>query len=69
MSDWISVEDRLPDRECECLVFANNRVSIANVVEDWVDDKPVLRLWCEWVNDEDITHWMPLPESPKGDNK
>lgn len=65
MSEWISVEDRLPD-------FSENKdflvTSLDNVDGTWPGDIHIKR----WYHDhfiiphyETVTHWMPLPEPPK----
>lgn len=76
MAEWISVNDRLPSRdgladdETEYVLVAeffniteNHYVSICGYDKDG---------WSEWdsfgrVRPKQITHWMPLPEPPKGD--
>ncbi len=55
MSEWISVEDRLPDRDQKILC---HEPLVINGLYDWdgaslIDHGP------------DVTHWMPLPEPPK----
>lgn len=71
MSEWISVKDRLPRPENCVLVYRRNLgrpdgyVSIdyatlghgENLM--WVGD------YTTWKSE--VTHWMPLPEPPKGD--
>lgn len=54
---WISVEDRLPDKQpCECLVVNANNVETAICLDNrWITPRRVIK----------ITHWMPLPEPPK----
>ena len=63
MSEWISVEDRLPDESVSCLVFGPD----GNYV-GWVCD-PVQKWWAREGDLDDycveVTHWMPLPEPPK----
>ena len=53
MSEWISVEDRLPDENQHVLAYRkcrNPQVAIQAIV---------------WFCDEDMfTHWMPLPDPP-----
>jgi len=59
MSDWISVEDRLPDSSGTFLAFRDNRyISSAFFTKD--------RVWLEmWAKDIlNIIYWMPLPEPP-----
>ena len=59
---WISVEERLPEPDKNVLTLENRkRVRIGYYSEDceeWVINDMV-------AYDEDITHWMPLPEPPK----
>ena len=54
---WVSVEDRLPDKQpCECLVVNANNVETAICLDNrWITPRRVIK----------ITHWMPLPEPPK----
>ena len=54
---WISVEDRLPDKQpCEYLVVNANNVETAICLDNrWITPRRVIK----------ITHWMPLPEPPK----
>jgi hypothetical protein len=52
MTDWISVEDRLPDEPGIYIVaWLNGEVSAFEL--DELDDV-----------DQSVTHWMPLPEKP-----
>jgi hypothetical protein len=66
--EWISVKDRLPE-EKGCYLIACNH---------WWDGKPVAReaFWNgdDWLSCYDkgkitprTTHWMPLPQPPKGE--
>lgn len=69
---WIPVTERLPDKDGEYLVrWANKSVGDAEYeckygsFGHWIDI-----MWDEdadWFPYVDITHWMPLPEAPKGD--
>ncbi len=71
---WISVSERLPERNVRVLVVASptpgvvKRITIADWSEHnhWEID-PDDRLIC--INNETITHWMPLPAPPESDNK
>lgn len=81
MSEWISVEDRLPDVDEQVIVFAEGKIDgfIGDTVMavsrryyplrscnaestyiDWVAP------WAYFLVDYKITHWMPLPQPPKG---
>ena len=65
MSEWISVDDRLP-RTNESVIGCRKGKYVSNVF---------LNLEGEWLQDgwgpmkktvfDDVTHWMPLPEPPK----
>lgn len=54
---WISVKDRLPDKQpCEYLVVNANNVETAICLDNrWITPRRVIK----------ITHWMPLPEPPE----
>jgi hypothetical protein len=60
-SEWISVEDRLPEDYNKYLLFLDNgRITIGWYHGDamqFVEDGIVMI--------ETVTHWMPLPEAPK----
>lgn len=70
MSKWISVEDRLPDEaRPEVLFFVSelNQIELGKFNETtgkWI--VPYSDVYYQngfnWV-----THWMPLPEPPKGE--
>ena len=73
---WISVEERLPEPYDKCLVAIKvgdkNEVDLAERVKCF--DIRTNECYYEWLitNDWDeceITHWMPLPEAPKGGAK
>ena len=81
MSEWISVEKRLPHRLTPVIVhvpslkeyeIADNVIYIASLC-DWIEmcnDWHFLPFGCQ-PNDvpfEYVTHWMPLPELPRGLN-
>lgn len=70
-SEWISVEEKLPD--CcgmPVLMVAVNQYSQTSVVKGFTDyqcpitfhtnEKEYDGVWKAW----DVTHWMPLPEPP-----
>lgn len=65
---WISVKDRLPCSGQPALV-ANSALRLVSIA--WHEagsgcwESPV---WWFCENSPEITHWMPLPEPPKGEN-
>lgn len=65
--EWISVEDRLPDKWQEVLAYRGDfNGDMMNTYKylgsgNWQDDYGY-RVSAEY---EGITHWMPLPEPPK----
>lgn len=65
-SPWISVKDRLPPPGEEVLLFDIN--SIRHLVLGWLRknkgyNKSMWALSNGHVDDEDITHWMIIPEN------
>lgn len=71
--EWISVEERLPDMcGMDVLMVAVNCYGQTNIVKGFTDyqcpikfltnEKQYDNIWGAW----EVTHWMPLPEAPKG---
>ena len=75
--EWISVKDKLPDRDGEYLCvwrdFAD-RYLVVNFANDlnkihannFTEAEPGWYLYDNYQTTR-VTHWMPLPELPKGD--
>ena len=76
VQEWISVDDRLPDNKEYDWVLAqvvedNGFMHIPTVMEyrqsknDWFEET------YGWLSDHNgaftVTHWMPLPQPPKGE--
>lgn len=64
-SPWISVKERLPENNKEVLLYDKN--SIWHYVIGWLRrdkgyNEGMWRLSNGWVEDKDITHWMPIDE-------
>lgn len=59
VQEWVSVDDRLPKNSDNVLVCHNNGLVTTNA---WLGAN-----W--WFKNErnQITHWMPLPDPPKGE--
>ena len=79
MPQWISVDDRLPDETGRYLAvkkriapddFGGDRTDIV-IIRFFVDDGFRMPVHIpDWINkkiNEEVTHWMPLPEPPKGE--
>ena len=66
MSEWISVEDRLPDDVVMVLMVGINKGPRGDYTTDmytgWYDRK--VDEWVRWVHKFNPTHWMPLPAPP-----
>ena len=82
VQEWVSVDDRLPEDSGYYLVVYrdkyNESISIAfdmyvkcNVGEWWESefacDITNQFLWATRLQDQEVTHWMPLPHPPKGE--
>ena len=67
---WISVEDRLPERQAWVLVahkYSKNKPALITMA--YLDNFPELQCWrTSWYyydTLENVTHWMHLPKPPK----
>lgn len=61
VSQWISVKDRLPECGVEVITFrCESGFSI--------ESRNELGFYFDYDILDDVTHWMPLPEPPKGEN-
>ena len=66
MTDWISVEDRLPEADGLVLIHAP---SVQEGILPYIDTAWYEKItgWClifKWQTRQ-VTHWQPLPEPPK----
>ena len=79
VQEWISVKDRLPDETGRYLAvkkriapdeLGGNRTDIV-ILRFFVDDGFRMPTHIpDWINEEineEVTHWMPLPQPPKGE--
>ena len=79
VQEWISVNDKLPDETGQYLAvkkriapddFGGDRTDIV-IIRFFVDDGFRMPVHIpDWINkkiNEEVTHWMPLPEPPKGE--
>lgn len=62
VNEWISVEERLPDIGIRCLCWTGSCFQIAKYKgeDKWFTDYHTIE------GKRLFTHWMPLPEPPKG---
>ena len=80
VQEWISVDDRLPEETGRYLAvqkriapdeLGGNRTDIV-ILRFFVDDGFRMPTHIpDWINgeiNEEVTHWMPLPNHPKGVN-
>lgn len=61
LNEWVSVEERLPDKPCRVLV----RVTGLDIL-DIDTDRLVNGRWIRWPGY--VTHWMPLPAPLAGES-
>ena len=70
---WIPVTERLPGNDDFVLVSVCGKagcITLENATElaqFSMDEGWILEMWPEW-EDPKVTHWMPLPESPKAES-
>lgn len=64
-SGWVSVNDRLPEKEGEYLVYYLG----SYVVREFKNGK--FRYWScsSFEPDNEVSHWMPLPHEPREDER
>ena len=62
VQEWISVKDRLPEDQEEGLVCTRSKNGVRNIDKGYMAiDRFIHRGRAE------VTHWMPLPQPPKGE--
>lgn len=62
MSEWISIKDRLPESDKKVLITDGR-----NMMVSWYYRWNGMIRWVDTLYVRDITHWMPLPESPESE--
>jgi hypothetical protein len=63
LNNWISVKDRLPDYDQLNLLWHKDFKQ--QFVGRRVDSNAMVPVMPRLCNEEEITHWMPLPEPPE----
>ena len=71
-SGWISVDERLPDQYEDVLGFCHYVYESGGVFDliltmKLTTDGKFVPFNCSPLKEGIVTHWMPLPEPPKGD--
>ena len=70
MSEWISVDDGLPENKTSVIAFGFD-LDGGRVFHSWFEDGRFNLLYDFEYDEDDVimtkntTHWMPLPETPK----
>ena len=63
--EWISVDDRLPEKDCDVLYVDLDGDMYLGHLESGMD-KDIFWTHYDYLEDHHITHWMPLPKPPEG---
>lgn len=66
MSDWISIEERLPERSDTYLVYLGDEDHSVISIADFVSKNGGWDIFEKYYIGCTVTHWMPLPSPPKG---
>ena len=65
MSEWISVEDRLPEKDGYYICALRDNIVKPYVLRvQFCNDRFIISEWHEKNTGRKVTHWMPLPELP-----
>ena len=66
MSEWISVREQMPEEGVDVLVYGDlcygDCYNAKGIEVDYVKHGTFVAF------DEDVTHWMPLPEPPESED-
>ena len=77
MPRWISVKERMPPLKEKVLVWAvgKSKITMGKTYCDVTFTAEVMgevrwwEFWLWFLEDWDITHWMPLPDAPEVDDE
>lgn len=64
--EWISVIDRLPEKDTNVIYYDKNKyMYIGCLMSDM--GKEIYWSHYDFLEDKDVTHWMPLPKAPSSE--
>ena len=63
-SEWISVDERLPNEDGECLVYVDATKFKGGKFIDMEFFKTSINAFCYFMGEAEVTHWMPIPQPP-----
>ncbi len=67
MSEWIKVEDKLPNDAQLVLFRLAHRAKTEKGIYLAGCGTFETEYCCDWYSPDDVTHWMPLPQPPETD--
>ena len=67
VQEWISVDDRLPEPYVSVLVNMPGEKPFRTVREGFISNDGIWQSAMIRREPGEVTHWMPLPEPPKGE--
>lgn len=59
VSEWINTKDRLPEKSGRYLCFTRNEINVLGFDKN--------KMYSRMIWKHEVSHWMPLPEEPKGE--
>ena len=63
-SEWISVDERLPNEDGEYLVYVDATKFKGGKFIDMEFFKTSINEFCYFMGEAEVTHWQPLPQPP-----
>ena len=64
MSEWISINNKLPPYHTAVFVISDGKVYVAEEMLTWEDGHATIYIY-ELKKWRRFSHWMPIPELPK----